>query len=122
MPSLSLVCSARLIRALSAQGRAGEAAAVARESLAELLKLQGTGFSEIPLRAAVAEALFEVGEREEAARVLRDARRQIELRASKIPDLEGRDRYVNGNAEHGRVFELARAWGALQELSPIFSN
>ena len=70
----------------------------------------------------MAEALFGAGEREEAARVLRDGLVQIELRASKIPDLAARDRYVNRMAEHRRVFELARAWGILQDTSPTLSN
>jgi 2-hydroxychromene-2-carboxylate isomerase len=100
-----------LIRALADQGRGREAATVARDGLALLRALKGTGFSELAFRAAAVEALDGAGEREEAARVLREACLEIEARAARIPDPEMRHSFVSNVADNRRVLELARAWG-----------
>ncbi|HZF49685.1 MAG TPA: protein kinase [Polyangiaceae bacterium] len=99
-----------LIRALGRQGRLEEAADVARKGLDLLASLGGTGFSEVPLRVAAAEALDAAGEPDEGRRALRSALDQIGLRADKIPDPAERERYITGRPENIRAHELARAW------------
>ena len=109
-PAYTLAMSTCLLRALMGQGRAEEAAAIAREGLDRLSHLGGAGFSEVPFRAAAAEAFFQAGEREDAEASLREALRQIDLRASRIPDAAVRDSYLHRNKDNHRAAELARAW------------
>jgi len=114
VPCYWFLCSAHLMRALAAQGRAREAAATAKEGLAGLGGRQGTGFSEMTFRAAAVEALDAAAEREEALCVVRDSLRELEARASRIPDPAMRHRFLNEVADNRRVLELAREWGAAE--------
>jgi hypothetical protein len=109
-PTYAIAASTCLLRALIGQGRAEEAATIAREDLARLRHLGGAGFSEVPFRAAAAEALLQAGEREAGEESLREALAQIELRASRIPDAAVKESYLHRNQDNRRVFELARAW------------
>ena len=109
-PIYVIAASTCLLRGLMGQGRVEEAVAVAREELDRLSRLEGAGFSEVPFRAAAAEALFQAGEREDAEESLREALHQIDLRASRIPDAAVKDSYLHRNKDNRRVFELARAW------------
>jgi hypothetical protein len=107
----SILCMAHLIKALAAQGRGHEAATAAKDGLALLRRLKGAGFAEISFRAAAVEALDGAGEREEAARVLRETCLELEARAARILDPEMRHSFVSNVADNRRVLELARAWG-----------
>jgi tetratricopeptide (TPR) repeat protein len=109
-PPYRLMSRVVLIRALRAQGRAEEAAALAREGLDALAKLGGTGWTEVPFRIAAAETLHEAGDFDGARASLREALRQIELRAGKIPDSLWRERYLTLRPENIRASELSRAW------------
>jgi hypothetical protein len=109
-PIYMIAASTCLLRALIGQGRVEEAAAVAREDLARLRRLGGAGFSDVPFRAAAAEALFQAGQREAAEESLGEALHEIDLRASGIPDAGLRDSYLHRNQDNRRAFELARAW------------
>jgi tetratricopeptide (TPR) repeat protein len=109
-PPYLIMCAAHLIRSLLGQGRALEAAAAARENLLRLAEIGSTGFSEVPLRVAAAEALYAAGDIEAGREALREALRQIELRAAGIPDAPWRERHLTGRPENIRAFELARVW------------
>jgi hypothetical protein len=111
-PTYTIAASTCLLRALIGQGRADEAAVIAREELDRLSRLGSAGFAEVPFRAAAAEALFQAGERGDAEESLREALHQIDLRASRIPDAALKDSYLHRNNDNRRVFELARAWSS----------
>jgi hypothetical protein len=110
IPTQALSARTGLLKALHLQSRSEEAAEVAREGLALLATLTTGGWSEVAFRVAAAEAFEDNGEREEASRALREALRQIELRASTIPDGAWKERYLVGRPENRRAFELARDW------------
>jgi hypothetical protein len=103
-------CRTLLLRALIAQGRSAEGSEVAREGLALLQTLGGAGFMEVPFRVTAAEALDAAGDVEAARRALMEALKQIEVRASTIPDAACKERFLTGRQENLRASELARAW------------
>jgi hypothetical protein len=70
----------------------------------------GTGFGEDHFRVAAAEAWLRAGAREEAEDVLREARRQLELRAAKIPDGALKESFLFRNKQSARALDLARTW------------
>ncbi|UQA60469.1 serine/threonine-protein kinase PknK [Polyangium aurulentum] len=110
-PTWALDCAGYWMRALVAQGRTEEAAALAKRYLNRLEQVGGVGFTEIAFRVAAASALFQGGEKEDAREVLIETLRQIELRASKIPDAHLKDRYLHQNRDSRQAFALAAAWG-----------
>jgi hypothetical protein len=67
------------------------------------------GYMEVPFRLTAAEAFFAGGDRAAAEEALREALRQIDLRASNIPDGAARERYF-GRRENVRAVFLAREW------------
>ena len=63
------------------------------------------------LRLAAAEARHAAGDAEGARRVLAEAWRELERRASQIEDPALRDGFVHRVKDQVRVRELGRAWG-----------
>jgi hypothetical protein len=110
LPPYSFLGTSALMKALQCQGRLEEAVTVAKEGLALLAEQGGTGWSEVPFRVAVVETLHAAGELDEARSALRDALRQIEIRAEKIPDPVWKERYLTERPDNVRAFELAREW------------
>ncbi|WP_437715609.1 protein kinase [Sorangium sp. So ce448] len=103
---LSLLAEIRL-----RQGRAAEAAALAREAFA----LERSTACLFVLRqevvpALLAEALHESGEVEAAREVLREARAELLARADKIADPAYRRSFLEDIDAHVRTLALARAW------------
>jgi tetratricopeptide (TPR) repeat protein len=103
---LSLLAEIRL-----RQGRAAEAAALAREAFA----LERSTACLFVLRQEVvpvllAEALHESGEVEAAREVLHEARAQLLARADKIADPAYRRSFLENIDAHARTLALARAW------------
>lgn len=103
-PIYRLAITACLIEALTGLGRAEEAAALAQGDLEQLEQLGSAGFAEIPFRAAAAEASLRIGDQESARVGLKRAVREIELRASRIPDDGVRDAYLHRSRCNRRVF------------------
>jgi eukaryotic-like serine/threonine-protein kinase len=106
----SLLATTALIESLLQQKRAGEAAVIAREDLNALRGLKGPVCTEVLFCVAAAEALLAAGDRPEAERALRDAIRQIDVRARKFAEPGPKQTYLTGRPENRRAFELARAW------------
>ena len=110
MPPYGLMASAHLMTALGRQGRAAEAAAIAREDRARHAARLGPVCSEVMFQVAAAEAFFAAGSRGEAETALREALRQIEVRASKLSDPALRSSFLNGRDENRRARAHARSW------------
>jgi len=100
------------IRALLAQGpsRAPEARAFGDAALQSLRKLDGNSVYEVRLQLAVAEARYAVGSVETAHEALREALRQLRLRANLIPDPNQRERFLCDGPDSARVLLLASSW------------
>lgn len=109
-PTLALLPLSLLIEILARQGRAGEAVAAAEEGFALRAKLQCAGFSEVPFLVAAAEARRAAGDIDGGRAALEEALRQIEIRASSIPDPAQKELFRTGRPECRRASELARAW------------
>ena len=88
----------------------GGAAALADEALRTVEDVGIAGFSEIPLRLAVAEAHLAVGRRAAATRGVERALAGLGRRVATIPDASQRARYL-GLREHARLLELAGELG-----------
>lgn len=100
-----------LIEIFLCQGRADAARQAAEEGLRCLESIGGcSGYSEVPLRLAIAEARALAGDKDAARQAIAETIRVIDLRASKIPDPAARTRYVDEVPEHVRARELDRAW------------
>jgi len=111
IPAFWWMAATTLLQALVAQGRADEAAAIARQELASLGRCAGPFCSEVALRVASAEALDVGGDRAAAAVVLGGALHEIDLRAALIPDEALRRGFLTRREENRRAVALARAWG-----------
>jgi serine/threonine protein kinase len=110
IPAFWLMAESSLLDAVVAQGRASEAAALARQGLAFLDGASGPFCSEVVFRVAAARALHASGDSEAAARALEGALREMGLRAALISDAELRRSYL-GREENRRAGALARTWG-----------
>ncbi|XXX72358.1 protein kinase [Sorangium sp. So ce134] len=117
-PLYTTMYSVPWIRALTRLGHIEEASLVASEHLRSREQFGGLGMHDVPLLVAVAEAMLMAGDEEDGKRVLGEALRQIELRASRIPDAAMRERYLHGSMDNVGAFELARARG-LQRQSML---
>ena len=102
-----------LVRALLSLGRLDAARATAEEALSLLLRLGGTGFTEVELRLCASEAFFAAGDRERAQAELAQTLRQVRLRADKIYDPAWKQSYLLGSPACARALELERAWNNL---------
>ncbi|HET6149051.1 MAG TPA: protein kinase [Polyangia bacterium] len=110
MPPYGLMASAHLMTALVTQGRAAEAAAIAREDLARHATRRGPVCSEVLFLVAAAEALFAAGSRGEAESALRQGLRQIDVRARKLSDPALKQSFLLGRNENLRARAHAKAW------------
>jgi len=99
-----------LIDALREQGQREAACTAAEEGLALLASLGGTGFPEVPLRLAAAQAFAAASQEERAHAELRETLRQVDLRADNIPDPKWKESYLGRNPACVRTRELARDW------------
>jgi serine/threonine protein kinase/tetratricopeptide (TPR) repeat protein len=104
----TLMASTPLIHALLEQGRASEAARIAREDFTALSQLAGPVCSEVGFLVAATEAFFANDERALGERTLRDALRRMEARAAKMTDPETRRTYLTARRENRRARELSR--------------
>jgi tetratricopeptide (TPR) repeat protein len=112
-----LMASAHLLTALVRQGRGHEAGIIARDDLLAYERTGGPICSEILFKIAIAEALFEDGDRKGAESMLRDALWQIGVRAEQIADRPRRQTYLTGRPENRRALVLAETWGLDDVLS-----
>ncbi len=100
-----------ILQVLLREGRVEAARQASEEGLRCLESLGGSlGYSEIPLRLAIAEAHLAGGDVALARAAIEQARRAVEERARKIPDAAARLRYIEQVPANARVAELARAW------------
>jgi hypothetical protein len=105
-----MMASAHLLTALVRQGRGAEASSIARDDLATYHPTGSPVCSEVLFKVAAAEALFEGGDREGGARVLRDALMKIERRSAHLRDTDHLTMFLTCRPENVRARELARAW------------
>ncbi|WP_437529648.1 protein kinase [Sorangium sp. So ce726] len=100
-----------VIEVLLREGRVEAAWQAAEEGLRCIESLGGSlGYSEVPLRLAIAEAYVTGGDVSLARAAIEQALRAVEERARKIPDAAVRLRYVEQEPGNARVRELARTW------------
>ncbi|HEX2570458.1 MAG TPA: AAA family ATPase [Polyangia bacterium] len=110
VPVVHASAAASLGRILLARGAQGEARAVFEEALARLMEQGGTGFGDIELHLGAAEARHARGEDVAARQALDRAAERLAERASRILDVEVRERYLHGVRDNLRVSELRRLW------------
>ncbi|WP_437815179.1 serine/threonine-protein kinase [Sorangium sp. So ce1078] len=107
--SISGLCE--LARVRLGQGRAAEAAALARESAAARARTYGTAHLALDDLALVhVEALLVAGATEEARATLASVRAKLLAQADEIPDPELRRSFLQAVPAHVRLLELSRAW------------
>jgi hypothetical protein len=97
---------------LLAQGRAAEARQVAESGVRALEQAGNRGVYAVASYLALAEACFVEGDAGAGEAALRKAVECVRLRASDIPDVEARERFLRQVPENARTLELARQrWG-----------
>lgn len=89
-----LLAVTTLARTLARRGRASEGVPIAEEGLAWLTQQRAFGYTELPIRLAVAEARRAAGDARGADEALEIARERLRVRASAIPDPGERARYL----------------------------
>lgn len=99
-----------LSRTLLAQGRISEARAAAEQGLQLVNELQGSGYNEVSLRLAVAEARHAAGNQTAAFEALRQALAALRYRAGRTADSALRQRFLTQIRDNARTIELAAAW------------
>ncbi len=102
--------TATLADVLLAQGRVGEALALAREAMDVLGALGEKAESGAPAPLVHAEALIAAGHRDEARRALFAARARLLARAAKITDPRVRQTFLERVPAHARTIALSAAW------------
>lgn len=110
LPAFRFMASSYLLAALAQQNRRSEAAALARDDLSLLARLEGPICSEVMFRVAAAEALFDDGAREQAEAALREALRQIDIRAGRISRTDLKTSFLTGREENRRARRRAQEW------------
>jgi len=113
LPHYGLVSVVCLVQSLLGQGRAAEAAELARQELLPAAGRGSMGWVDVPLLVTAAEALFAAGDRGAAESVLREALAQIEARAAKIPDAALKEAFLQEREENLRARRLEREWFSL---------
>jgi hypothetical protein len=98
------------VQILGSLGRAQDALDAGEEGLERLSRLGVSGFGEIDLRLAVAEALGATGRAEEGRTLLRETLPRLRRRADDIPSAEARARYLTEVPTHARLLSVAREW------------
>jgi len=121
-PTYSWDVTALRVQILLSLGRAREALEAGEEALERLDRLGISGFGELDLRLAVAEALGATGRTEEGHALLRETLPRLRRRVDDIPNAEARARYLTEVPTHARLLSLAKEWlgdEALQEAGLI---
>ncbi|HEX2572165.1 MAG TPA: protein kinase [Polyangia bacterium] len=108
IPVLRPVALALLARSLLAQGQASAARAAAEEGLGRLAEQGGTGFMDIKLLVAAAEARRATGDPEGAREVLTRAEALLEQRAAQMEREQDRRCFLEQVKDHARVRELMK--------------
>jgi len=109
-PTYSWDITALHVQILLSLGRAPEALDAGQEALARLTRLGVSGYGEIDLRLAVAEALGATGRAEEGRTLLRETLPGLRRRVDDIPSAEVRARYLTEVPTHARLLSVAREW------------
>jgi tetratricopeptide (TPR) repeat protein len=104
-PPLRAYALAVLSRVLLARGAKSEALDAAREAM-RLIE-GGLETNDLLLRVRYADVLLANGARDEARRIIADAKETLEMRAGHIDDPAVRVRFLTAVPEHARVLELA---------------
>lgn len=115
-PTYSWDITALRVQILLSLGRAQEAFDAGEAALARLLGLGVSGFGEIDLRLAVAEARDAMNRTEDGRALLRDTLLSLCRRVDDIPSPEARARYLTEVPTHARLLSLARKWLGEQAL------
>ena len=121
-PTYSWDITALHVQILLARGRAQEALDAGEAALERLSRLEVSGYGEIDLRLAVAEALGGTGRAEEGRTLLRETLPRLRRRVDDIPDAEERARYLTEVPTHARLLSLVTEWlgeGTLREAGLI---
>ncbi|MEO8214067.1 MAG: hypothetical protein ABI560_12775, partial [Myxococcales bacterium] len=118
IPPYGMMASAHLLTALVRQGRAAEAATIARDDLATYHRTGSPVCSEVMFKVAAAEALFEDGDKEGGERVLRDALAKIERRSAHLRGTDHLAVFLENRPENARARELARVWNLPVPMMP----
>ncbi len=116
-PAYSWDLIALRVRILLAQGRGAEALAVGEEALQRFEHIGLTGYGELELRLAVAEAREATGHPEAARELLSITLSRLRQRVEGLPDAATRKRYLTEVPTQARLLALAREWlgdGALR--------
>jgi len=109
-PTCSWDITALHVQILILLGRAQEALDAGKQALEWLARLGVSGYGEIDLRLAVAEALGATGRAEEGRTLLRETLPGLRRRVDDIPSAEVRARYLTEVPTHARLLSLAREW------------
>jgi tetratricopeptide (TPR) repeat protein len=109
-PQLEAGANAVLAQTLLAQGRMEEALQPSRSAHRALDDLGSLEEREILVRLVYAEALAATGDTQSARRTLAAARERVLEFASRIPDVEMRERFLGAVPENARVLQLASEW------------
>ncbi len=122
-PTYSWDITALHVQILLSLGRAQEALDAGEEALERLSCLGVSGYGEIDLRLAVAEALGATGRVDEGRTLLRETLPRLRRRVDDIPNAEARSRYLTEVPTHARLLSLAKEWlgeEALREAGLLF--
>jgi len=109
-PIYSWDITALHVQILLTLGRAQEALETGEAALERLSRLGVSGFGEIDLRLAVAEALSATGRTKEGHALLRETLPLLRRRVDDIPDAEARARYLTEVPTHARLLSVAKEW------------
>jgi tetratricopeptide (TPR) repeat protein len=109
-PTYSWDITALRVQILLSLGRAQEALDAGEQALERLSRLGVSGFGEIDLRLAVAEARGAMGRTEEGRTLLRETLRGLRRRVADLPSAEARARYLTAVPTHARLLSVAREW------------
>ncbi len=110
MRPYQIVAFINLSRALLALGQVAEARAAAEEGLQIVTDLGGSGYNEVSLRLAVAEAQNAAGDPAAARAALARTLEELDHRAAQISDPAQRARFLNQVRDNARSRELGRDW------------
>jgi len=109
-PTYSWDITALHVQIMLSLGRAQEALDAGEQALERLSALRVSGYGEIDLRLAVAEALDATGRAEDGRTLLRETLPRLRRRVDDIPSAEARARYLTLVPTHARLLSVAREW------------
>jgi len=122
-PTYSWDITALHVQILLTLGPTQKALETGEAALERLSRLGVSGFGEIDLRLAVAEALDATGRTEEGHALLRETLPRLRRRVDDIPSEEARARYLTLVPTHARLLSVAKEWlgeAALREAGLVF--